>query len=255
MLSIAGRCISPRLVIFDKDGTLLAFDAIWKTWYALLVDALGAEIPLDHARQRALAGVLGADPQTGEWDPFGPLTLASTSEVRLLMAGMIYQHCGKSWPEALKLVGRVDAAARASLEESDLAQPIGPLKSFLEKLRGAGHLLAIATADDRGATEETLERLEIASLLCAYVCGDDGIPPKPAPDMVRTICAQVGVPAHEAIVVGDTIFDMEMGRAAGCSHVVAVTSGALSREHLAPYADMVIPDIHAIEIIPSEEAL
>ncbi|MBN1399253.1 MAG: HAD family hydrolase [Anaerolineae bacterium] len=254
MLSIAGQTLDPRLIIFDKDGTLIAFDLMWKTWYAHLIGALRQQVPFSATMERALAETLGAGSEEpsctdGEWDPDGPLTLASTGEVRLLIAGIIYRYGHRTWSEALRSTQQAEGEARAALEGYDLLQPIGPLRELFERLAQAGILLAIATADDRRPTEDALARLGIASLCAAWVCGDDGIPLKPAPDMVLKICHDLQIAPEDTIIVGDTVSDLEMGRSAGCGWVAAVTSGALRREHLAPYADLVIPDIHAIEIL------
>ena len=48
--------------------------------------------------------------------------------------------------------------------------------------------------------------------------------PKPAPDLVYAIAARLGVKPEESLVVGDTTFDLEMGRAAG-AHTCGVTYG------------------------------
>lgn len=48
--------------------------------------------------------------------------------------------------------------------------------------------------------------------------------PKPAPDLVYAVAARLGVKPEETLVVGDTTFDLEMGRAAG-AHTCGVTYG------------------------------
>jgi phosphoglycolate phosphatase len=254
MLSIAGQIVDPHLIIFDKDGTLIAFDLMWKTWYAHLTGALRRQVRFSAEMERALRETLGADAESascsgGEWDPDGPLTLAATGEVRLLIAGILYRYGHKAWPEALRITQQAESEARAALEGYDLLQPIGPLRALFERLTQAGILLAIATADDRHPTEDALARLGIASLCAAWVCGDDGVPLKPAPDMVLKLCRDLHTAPEDTIVVGDTVSDLQMGRSAGCGWVIGVTSGALRREYLEPYADLVIPDIHAIEIL------
>ena len=47
------------------------------------------------------------------------------------------------------------------------------------------------------------------------VGGTDVSHPKPAPDMVLRACELLGVPAGEALVVGDSRYDREAARAAG----------------------------------------
>ena len=135
----------------------------------------------------------------------------------------------------------------------DLLEPIGDVKGTLQRLKDQGLLLALATTDDRIPTEEALHELGLSSLFATTICGDDGIPLKPAPDMAREICSRLGVAPQEAMMVGDTVADLIMAREAGYGHLIGVTSGALSRDLLAPHADMVISDIHAIEIVPPRE--
>ena len=52
----------------------------------------------------------------------------------------------------------------------------------------------------------------------------DGAPSKPHPAMVLEAMAEMGVDADRTVVIGDTSFDMEMAKAAGC-HALGVTWG------------------------------
>jgi len=56
--------------------------------------------------------------------------------------------------------------------------------------------------------------------------------PKPAPDMVYVILGKLGAKPEETLVVGDTTFDIEMGKAAGC-YTCAVSYGNQSAGQLA----------------------
>jgi phosphoglycolate phosphatase len=249
MLRIAHRVYDPRLVIFDKDGTLIAFHAMWYAWYERLLEALAQQVPLAGELHQGLNALLGVDQQTGAWDPVGPLTLASTSEVQLLVAGGLYRYAQRSWPEALRIAAQAEDLARQALDDDSLVQPVGDLAGLLTRLHAAGLRLAIATTDNRAPTERQLHALGIASLFDTWVCGDDGLPLKPAPDMAREICRRLHISPEQAIMIGDTIADMDMARAAGCAGAIAVSSGAVPAEMLAPHADVVIADVHAIEII------
>ncbi|MCD6519497.1 MAG: HAD family hydrolase [Anaerolineae bacterium] len=253
MLEIAGQRISPRLIVLDKDGTLIAFDAMWHAWFEKIIHEIQTQLALKEETWQALAGTLGFDPHSGEWDPKGPLTMAATSEVALLLASQIYRYEGKDWEEALEIVAQAEQRARAQLLEEDLIQPIGDIQGTLGRLRDAGILLALATTDDRKPTERTLKKLGIAPLFATIVCGDDGIPLKPAPDMAQEICQRLGIPPEEAMMVGDTTADLIMAREAGYRYTVGVTSGAHSAEMLAPYADWVVPNIHAIHVLKQGE--
>jgi phosphoglycolate phosphatase len=252
MLQIANLRIAPRLVVFDKDGTLISFDTMWRSWFDRLLHALAAETELSEKTRQGFAETLGYSLATGMWDPLGPLTLASTREVNILMAGALYRYQGKTWDEALALVNRAEQRARLALP-SDLAQPIGDVRALLQQLVDHGILVALATTDSRASTVRTLENLGIAAYFATIVCGDDGLPLKPAPDMAFEICDQLGVSPRQAVMVGDTVADMTMARQAGFGWAVAVTSGALRAEMLAPYADLVIPNIHAIRVVDNKK--
>ena len=45
------------------------------------------------------------------------------------------------------------------------------------------------------------------------------------------------------VVVGDSVDDLRMGRAAGAGCVVGVTSGVSPAGLLAPFADVILPDV------------
>ena len=57
------------------------------------------------------------------------------------------------------------------------------------------------------------------------VCADDGVPVKPAPDMVLRLCAAIGVPPARTAVVGDSAADLRMARAAGAGLAIGVLTG------------------------------
>ena len=255
MLRIANHTLDPRLVLLDKDGTLISFHALWHAWfegvYRALRDDPGLDEPLDEPLAQALADTLGYDRQSGAWDPLGPITLAATTEVGVLIAGALYRHRGLPWDAAMEVVHRAEEQARRELDMEALLEPIGDVREKLLALKDLGLKLAVVTTDTRAATEWGLGRLELLPLLDAVLCADDGVALKPAPDMALEVCRRLGVAPAEAIMVGDTVVDMVMAKRAGLACAIGVTSGALDEEALRPHADVVIADIHAIEVLPS----
>lgn len=252
MLRIAGQSLDAKLIVLDKDGTLITFDTLWHAWFRAWESALGSRVTVDEALRRALSETLGVNAASGAWDPLGPLTLASTAEIGLLLAGLLYRYRGIPWNEALEIVEDAEGAARTRITALDLVQPIGDVCGLLRRFREADLRIALITTDERSSTEWGLTKLGLTSLIDTMVCGNDGIPLKPAPDAGLEVCRRLGVSPGAAIMVGDTIADMMMARRAGFARAVGVASGALSAEALAPYADLVIPNIHAIEIVPEK---
>lgn len=253
MLHIGDQTINPRLVVFDKDGTLIAYDPMWHAWWAhwraYLRASLAAQAVDAAAFWQELPAALGYGPDPDHWEPLGPLTLASTEELTLLIAGALYRYTGCTWSEAQVLTRAAEEATRVAMEQEDLLVPIGDVAGALRRLHAAGVLLAVATTDNRRPTEVALARLGITELITTFICGDDGVLLKPAPDMALEIARRVGVSPAEAAMVGDTLGDLEMARAAGYGWAIGVASGAVPGHLLAPRADVVIADIHAIQVV------
>lgn len=178
-----------RLVIFDVDGTLVDSQA------------------------GILAAMAGAFARAGLPGP-----------AREAVLGIV----GLSLPQAMAalrpdLDGRAHAALaehyRASFAEvraEGLDEPVfypGALAA-LDRLEAAGYLLGIATGKARRGLDRLLERHDLARRFVVTQSADDA-PSKPAPGMVLNCLSATGVAPRDAVVVGDTAYDLEMARAAG----------------------------------------
>jgi HAD superfamily hydrolase (TIGR01509 family) len=124
-----------------------------------------------------------------------------------------------------------------------LAHPLANLTALFETLRAAGAKIGIATADDRASTLGTVTGLNLAHLVDAVICADDGLPIKPAPDMILSICRALDILPAKTVMVGDNVDDLRMGRAAGVGLTIGMVSGVSSRADLAPAADMVLGSV------------
>lgn len=236
MTEVVGRLDGIDLVIFDKDGTLIDFDAMWGPW---VVDLAARLESLTGRRLAAgLFDALGYDPVAGRTLAGGALAATPMAQLHELTIELLIAAEIDEGP-ARAAVGR----AWAPPNPIGAARPVTDLRPLFEALRASGRKIAVATSDDRGPTEETLAGLGVADLVDALACADDGIAVKPAPDMVLTLCRALGVKPARAAMVGDSRADLAMGRAAGAGLVVGVLSGVGSRADLAPYADLVIGSV------------
>ena len=103
----------------------------------------------------------------------------------------------------------------------------------LRGLAAEGYLLAVATAKSRRGLARDFERTGLEPLFVASRTVDEA-PSKPAPAMLLSLFAELGVGPREALMVGDTAWDLEMAVNAGCPSI-GVLSGAHGEEHLAPH--------------------
>ncbi|MHB8634477.1 MAG: HAD family hydrolase [Thermoplasmatota archaeon] len=111
-----------------------------------------------------------------------------------------------------------------------LAEPFPGLPELLTHLRPAWKVGAVTSKGEEEA-ERVLFDLGLLPLMDAVVGDDDERPLKPDPAPVLEACRRLALPPALAVMVGDTHFDMESGRDAGCQ-TVGVLWGNGSRESL-----------------------
>lgn len=114
----------------------------------------------------------------------------------------------------------------------------------IRMLHEAGITLAIASSRSRQSLVEYVEQYKIGDCISSIVASDDVENAKPAPDMVLKVLAETGGNAAATLTVGDTAYDICMGRAAG-TRTCGVTYGNGSREELSE-ADFLIDDFAEI---------
>ena len=111
---------------------------------------------------------------------------------------------------------------------------------LLEALHGEPEtLLGLATGKSRRGLDHVLEVHGIARYFVTRQDAD-GHPSKPHPSMAMTALAEAG--CERCVMVGDTTFDMDMGRAADMA-AVGVAWGYHPVDRLAPQADVVVQSV------------
>lgn len=124
----------------------------------------------------------------------------------------------------LELVEGYRTAFLALQDSAGHDEPLFP--GTLEMLDALAHpeiFLGIATGKNRRGLTRVLERHGLAPRFHNFKTADDG-PGKPHPHLLLAAMAEVGAEPGETVMVGDTTYDIEMARAAGCL-AVGVTWG------------------------------
>lgn len=94
----------------------------------------------------------------------------------------------------------------------------------LESLARQGYLLAVATGKTRSGLDRMLSDLKVGHLFAITRCADE-TRSKPDPLMLHEILTSMSVAPHEALMVGDTTFDLDMAAAASVP-AIAMSHGA-----------------------------
>jgi phosphoglycolate phosphatase len=193
-----------RLAVFDFDGTL----ADSRRGIVLAVEAALARHGVASPGDPAIAALIGLP-----LDVFFSRLAPPGSDAALVAA--LSDAYREAYPPLARETTRLyDGVADALLRLSE-----------------RGVRMAIATSKSfRGATAAALN-LGIARHFEIIVAADTVAMPKPHPESVERALAFFGVGASEALVIGDTTYDVDMGRRAGVD-TCAVTWGVHAREAL-----------------------
>ncbi|MEC8196030.1 MAG: HAD-IA family hydrolase [Pseudomonadota bacterium] len=159
-----------------------------------------------------------------------------------------------------KLLPEADAALRARLvdgyrqgymqrrAETGVTQSspfFAGARDVLERLRGQDDiLLGVATGKSRRGLDKLIEGHGLRGMFVTRQVADDH-PSKPHPSMITTALAETGVEARDAVMIGDTSYDMEMAAAAGVAGI-GVGWGYHARDALGA-ARHVVEDFAALE--------
>jgi phosphoglycolate phosphatase len=210
------------LVVFDVDGTLV--DSQHHILDAMSFAFGRAGLPLP-ARETALAVVGLSLPQA---------------------IGALVPHLPAAEVEAL--VGHYRASFGDQRRSGGGAPPLYPgARAALERVAARpGALIGVATGKARRGLDHVLAAHGLAHMVATAQTADDH-PSKPHPSMLVSALAETGVEAGRAVMVGDTEFDVAMGRAAGMA-TVGVAWGYHSTARLeAAGADAIIESFEALD--------
>ena len=224
-----------RGILFDKDGTLLDFEATWTP----VLKRLALEAAEGNAvAAAALLDAGGFDPATGK---FRAGSVIGAGTTRTIVALWYPQLSGA------ELAERVAAMDRAFLEHgAHHSVALEGAAVALDLLAEERYVMGVATNDTTAAARAALAATGMLRHL-PHIIGYDAVPrAKPAPDMVHAFAAASGIPTDEITVVGDNAHDLKMARSAGAGLVVGVTSGNSAAADLEPLADAVLPSVREL---------
>lgn len=120
-----------------------------------------------------------------------------------------------------------------SLDEARPSDFFPGVMDTLHRLKADGHTLTIATGKSRKGLDRIFGALGVTEFFHATRCADETAS-KPDPLMLEELLREFGVDAGDAVMIGDTEYDMEMARLIGMPRI-AVSYGAHHVDRLHSY--------------------
>jgi HAD superfamily hydrolase (TIGR01509 family) len=194
----------PRGALLDLDGTLIdSNDAHAHAWVTALASS-GFDIPF--ARVRRLIG-MGGDKLLPE---VADVTKDSPQGERL----------SKDWERIFVR------------DYQPHLRPFPQVRALLTRLREAGLRVAIASSSQGAQLDALLRIADIADLLDGVTSSDDAAQSKPDPDIVGAALRKLGLAPTEAVLIGDTPYDIAAAQPLGV-RTIAVRCGGWGDADLA----------------------
>lgn len=225
-------------IIFDKDGTLLDFDAFW---VAVSVKAMESVIVRFGVCDNPMGEIMEAFGVTdGVTDVNGVLCRGTYGQMGEIVYEIFSKHgCTADCDEVTNAV--IEAYETSSA--AGVVKPTCPeLRETLAELKNRGIKLAVVTTDNVEITEICLKKLGIYELFDKIYTDDGVYPTKPDPFCADDFRKNFGVPKEQTVMVGDTMTDVKFAKNAGIS-IIAVAKNAENHAVLSPYADRVVSSI------------
>lgn len=153
-------------------------------------------------------------------------------------------------PAIFRLFGTLDESTMAAflaqyrveyVERNQTPSPLfANVETTLQQLRDRGHTLAVAT----GKMRRGLDRIWLETGLGQYFdysrCADES-ESKPSPRMLLDILERTGHSPADAIMIGDSVYDMQMAEAIEMPRL-GVSFGVHSREQLSVHQPLTVID-------------
>lgn len=203
-----------KVVLFDKDGTLLDFASTWHRVLTTIFHELHTHVGLDEATIRRIKDVSGFRD-----DGFEPESIVQHLTTRAIIEQWAACVDDRDITRHLWAIFQ-SAAVRPSLT----ADILPGVEATLRQLSACGYSLGVATADTSASTVNGLSRAGILHHFMYLGCDDGSHPAKPHPALANDFLRRTGVGRDELLIVGDSLTDGEFAENAGAHFVALATS-------------------------------
>jgi HAD superfamily hydrolase (TIGR01509 family) len=118
-----------------------------------------------------------------------------------------------------------EAEKELYLELIDEVEPMEGSRELIAELGQRGHVVVLASSAKEDEVEHYLDLLDARDLADAWTTSADVEETKPAPDLVHSALNKVGGSADDAVMIGDTPWDVKAAERAGVGTLAVLTGG------------------------------
>jgi HAD superfamily hydrolase (TIGR01509 family) len=225
-------------MLFDKDGTLMDFDAFWVPVSEKAMDTVLMQLQMDRALTKSILEAIGV--HNGVTDIDSVLCKGTYGQIGQIVHHVVCQYGREISRETVTEL--VVSAYNAAMDAGQVRPTCLHLAEILQELKNRGIKLAVVTTDNDVVTANCLRKLGIADLFDRVYTDDGKTPTKPDPWCADDFCRQFCLEKGCAVMVGDTLTDVHFAQNAGIQ-VVGVAAREENRRLLAGQANLLVSSL------------
>lgn len=236
-----------RGVLFDKDGTLIDFNAIWMPLAFELASKFAAAGPAQSIRKNraALLKEIGVNLDGS----MSPSSIYASGTMRDI-ADALYSAAGRlqiTLPDKAQFSEVIKENTNSYMAANgNRIRPIDGVACTLDALKQLGLFVGVSTSDSRTNTQLCLEEAGLLQYFDYIGCADTVSSPKPSGDLLMDFCCKFNIQPGEVAIVGDTLTDMEFAKQNNAGLAIGVLSGTCDENTLASRADVILDSVAEI---------
>lgn len=219
-----------KLIVFDKDGTLMELGHPVVKLADDLINEFSARTDI-HVPKSEIKDAFGIVDDHIDKMIGAKTTKAIVSSLEKLPNG----DAMASW-----LLKKIEHAT--SDNEAEDIEIIKGVQDTLKSLHDKGYLLAIVSADDTASMDLFIDKYSIREYFDKIITSDSSDYHKPQKKLLQLIMDDLNVVKEETVMVGDTEMDVELGQNGEVSKIVGVLSGSGDAQDLRN-ADIVLNSV------------
>jgi len=222
-----------KLIIFDKDGTLMKLGHPVVKLADDLINEFSVRTDI-HVPKSEIKDAFGIVEDQVDELLGAKTTKAIVASLEKLPNGAAMS----SW-----LLKKIEYAT--SNDEAEGIEIIEGVEETLKSLHGKGYMLAIVSADDNASMDLFIDKYGIREYFDKIITSDSSDYHKPQKELVQLIMDELNVEKEDTMMVGDTEMDVELGQNAEVRKIVGVLSGSGDAQDLRN-ADIVLNSVAEI---------
>lgn len=233
--------MSVRAVIFDKDGTVLDFDAFWLPIAVKATEVITSKLGISDVPSEKILESMGL--VDGVASINGSICFGTYRDMAEDMNG-VFRNFGYSF-DIEKLAELTVEAYHTSTDAGEIKPTCENIEEVMQSLKKKGITLVLITSDGPVMTDKCLKGLGIDRYFDLVITDDGTHPNKPDPFMINKLCDDYKLDKSEIIMVGDTLTDMNFAINGGIRSV-GLAKTEENKAILLDKTDTVVQDISCL---------